>query len=288
VISRAGVLFMRALAPLPLPLVRALGTALGWLLHLLVVPRKRVALRNLELCFPQWTARERRRAVRRHFVLFAQAWLDRSWLWHAPADVTRRRLVLTGAVRELAGSEPTLIFAPHFVGMDAGWTALTQQVPRRFVGIYTRQANRVVDEWMLAGRHRFESATPFGRADGVRGLVAALKRGEVMYLLPDMNFGAEESIFVPFYGIPAATVPSLSRFARLGHAKVVPVVTRLTASGYEVRVHASWPGFPSRDLRADTAAMNERLQGYIGTMPEQYYWVHKRFKSRPPGEPPLY
>ena len=287
-ISSLGVAFMRAIAPLPLPWVRALGGALGWVLYFLVVPRRRVALRNLELCFPDWSDAQRRRIVHRHFVLFAQAWLDRAWLWHAKPEVTRRRIVLTGAVRELAGTDATLIFAPHFVGMDAGWTAITQQVPRRFVGIYTRQANPVVDEWMLAGRHRFESATPFGRADGVRGLVAALKRGEVMYLLPDMNFGPEESVFVPFYGIPAATVPSLSRFARLGRAKVVPVVTRLTRTGYEVHVHEAWAGFPSDDAVADTALMNERLQGYIATMPEQYYWVHKRFKTRPPGEPGLY
>jgi KDO2-lipid IV(A) lauroyltransferase len=220
--------------------------------------------------------------------LFAQAWLDRSWLWHGTAEVTRRRLVLTGSLRELAGREPTLVFAPHFVGMDAGWTALTQQVPRKFVGIYTQQANRVVDRWMLAGRHRFESATPFGRADGVRGLVAALRRGEVMYLLPDMNFGPEESIFVPFYGVPAATVPSLPRFARLGGAKVVPVVTRLTPAGYEVQVHDAWAGYPTDDLAADTLTMNQRLQAFIDAMPEQYWWLHKRFKTRPPGEPPVY
>jgi KDO2-lipid IV(A) lauroyltransferase len=279
---------MRAIAPLPLPVVRALGAALGWLLFFLVVPRRRVALRNLQLCFPAWSAARRRQVVHRHFVLFAQAWLDRAWLWHADPEVTRRRIALTGAVGELAGSGATLIFAPHFVGMDAGWTAITQQVPRRFVGIYTRQANSVVDEWMLAGRHRFESATPFGRADGVRGLVAALKRGEVMYLLPDMNFGPEESVFVPFYGIAAATVPSLSRFARLGRAKVVPVVTRLTPGGYEVQVHEAWANFPTDDAVADTARMNEQLQGYIDAMPEQYYWVHKRFKTRPPGEPGLY
>jgi KDO2-lipid IV(A) lauroyltransferase len=109
-----------------------------------------------------------------------------------------------------------------------------------------------------------------------------------MYLLPDMNFGPEESIFVPFYGVPAATVPSLSRFARLARAKVVPLVCRLTPAGYELRLLEAWAGFPSEDLVADTALMNERLQGYIDAMPAQYYWVHKRFKTRPPGEPGVY
>jgi len=287
-ISHLGILFMRALAPLPLPLLRALGVALGWFLHLVIVPRRRVVQANLRACFPGWSEARRRQVTHRLFVLFAQAWLDRAWLWHGAPATVRRRITLTGAVHELDGEAPTLLFAPHFVGMDAGWTALTQQVPRRFVGIYTRQANPVVDAWVLKGRHRFGRCRPFGRADGVRGLVSALRDGEVMYLLPDMNFGPEESIFVPFYGIPAATVPSLSRFARLGGARVVPIVTRLTPHGYEVQVLEAWKDFPTKDLEADTALMNRRLEAWIDTMPEQYYWVHKRFKTRPPGQPSIY
>jgi KDO2-lipid IV(A) lauroyltransferase len=240
------------------------------------------------LCFPQWTPRQRRALVPRIFVKVAQAWLDRSWLWHGKPELTRRRLQLTGAVGELEGSQPAVIFAPHFVGMDAGWTALTQQLPREFIGIYTNQANKVLDEWILASRQRFGSGRPFARADGVKAIVSALREGAPLYLLPDMNFGPEESIFVPFYGVPAATVPSLSRFARLGRAKVVPLVTRLTRDGYEIRVLPAWKDFPSDDVTADTALMNERLQGYIDAVPDQYYWVHKRFKTRPPGMPPVY
>jgi len=288
VISNLGILFMKLIAPLPLPVVRAGGWLLGWVLYVLVFPRRRVVQRNLALCYPQLTPAQRGGLTRQVFIRFAQAWLDRSWIWHGAPEVTRRRLVLTGALRELAGSDPTVVFAPHFVGMDAGWTALTQQVPRRFVGIYTQQTNKVLDAWILQGRNRFTAGRPFGRAEGVHAIAGALRRGEVMYLLPDMNFGPEESIFVPFYGLQAATVPSLSRFARLGKAKVVPVVTRMTPGGYEVEVKQAWAGFPSRDLQADTALMNERLQGYIDTMPDQYYWVHKRFKTRPAGEPGVY
>jgi KDO2-lipid IV(A) lauroyltransferase len=287
-ISRAGIQFMRLLARLPLSWVRALGRALGVFLYWVIWPRRHVVEANLRTCFPQWSEAERKRATREVFIHVAQAWLDRGWLWHGDPQVTRRRLVLTGAVRELAGTEPTLVFAPHFVGMDAGWTALTQQVARRFVGIYTKQSNAILDAWILQGRHRFGQSRPFGREQGVRGLVSALRDGEVMYLLPDMNFGPEESIFVPFYGVSAATVPSLSRFARLGRAKVVPVITRLTPGGYEVRVLEAWAGFPTADVAADTARMNERLQEWIDTMPAQYYWVHKRFKTRPPGAPPVY
>jgi KDO2-lipid IV(A) lauroyltransferase len=288
VISHLGILFMKAIAPLPLPWVRAMGAALGWVLYYLVASRRKVVRVNLRLCFPQWSDARRREVEKLVFVRFAQAWLDRAWLWHGSPETTRRRLLVAGAVRELAGVEPTIVFAPHFVGMDAGVTALSQQVPRRLIGIYTHQSNKVLDAWILRGRHRFGNARPLRRSDGVRELVAALRHGDLMYLLPDMNFGPEESIFVPFYGVQAATVPSLSRFARLGRAKVVPVITRMTPAGYEVRVHDAWAGFPSGDVQADTARMNQQLQAYIDTMPEQYYWVHKRFKTRPAGEPPVY
>jgi Kdo2-lipid IVA lauroyltransferase/acyltransferase len=286
--SRLGVWFMRGIAHLPLPWVRALGRMLGLLLYVVIVPRRHVVATNLRLCFPEWSAARRRRVARATFVHVAQSFLDRAWLWHADPQVVRSRLAITGALDELAGSEPTILFAPHFVGLDAGVTALTLQLPRGVVGIYTRQSNKVVDEWVLQGRHRFGRARPMSRSDGVRELIAALRGGDLMYLLPDMNFGPEESIFVPFYGVPAATVPSLSRFARLGRAKVVPLLAQLTAFGYEIRVLPAWRDFPSGDVTADTALMNERLQGYIDQMPDQYYWVHKRFKSRPPGEPSVY
>jgi Kdo2-lipid IVA lauroyltransferase/acyltransferase len=288
VISHAGVWFMRMLAPMPLRGVRVLGHALGVFLFWVVWPRRKVVQVNLRLCFPHWSADQRNRVAREVFVNVAQSFLDRGWLWHADPQVVQRRVVLTGALDQLAGNDPTIVFAPHFVGLDAGVTGLTQQVARRFIGIYTRQSNPVVDAWVLQGRHRFGDARPRSRADGVREIVSALRAGDVMYLLPDMNFGPEDSIFVPFYGVAAATVPSLSRFARLGRAKVVPVVTRMTRDGYEVQVLPAWDDFPSDDVQADTALMNVRLQKYIDDMPGQYYWVHKRFKTRPPGAPPVY
>jgi len=286
--TRGGILFMQVLAALPLPVVRAKGVALGWLLYLLAVPRRRVVQANLLLCFPERSDRERRALTVQTFVFFAQAWLDRSWLWHGHPDKLRQRLRLTGALSELDGEQPTVLFAPHFVGLDAGWAALTQQVPRSFTTIYTDQANKLMDRWILRGRRRFSNARLFGRVEGVQPVISALRAGQPLYLLPDMNFGPEESVFVPFYGVPAATVPSLSRFARLGRAKVVPVVTRMTATGYEVEVVPAWADVPSADAVADTALMNARLETYINTMPAQYYWVHKRFKTRPEGEPSLY
>jgi KDO2-lipid IV(A) lauroyltransferase len=276
--------FMALIGRLPLPWLRALGALLGWLLYWLVPSRRRVVHTNLALCFPHWSSADLKQHTRNTFVYFAQSWLDRGWLWHAAPAITQQRLRLTGAVHELQGTEPTVIFAPHFVGLDAGWTALTQQIPRVFNTIYTDQANAQSDAWILQGRRRYGAAGLYGRVEGVKPLIAGLRAGQPLYLLPDMNFGPEESVFVPFYGVLAATVPSLSRFARLGRAKVVPVISRMTAEGYTIEVLPAWQDFPTQDAEADTALMNARLQTYIDTMPAQYYWVHKRFKDRPPGQ----
>lgn len=286
--NRLGVMFMHVLAALPLAWVRALGWMLGQALHLVAARRRRIARTNWGLCFPEHSTAERNRAVRRHFVYFAQAWMDRSWLWEASDATIRRRLKLTGDLQALAGNEPTVLFAPHFVGMDAGWTALTAHVERRFCGIYAEQLNADVDRWMSKGRQRFGAPHIVAMRQGLKPLVAALRQGLPLYLLPDMDYGTRDSVFVPFFGVQTATITSLSRFARMARARVVPVVSRLTKEGYEVTVHAPWPNYPTGDVEADTAMMNTHLEGFIRATPEQYYWVHKRFKTRPDGEPSFY
>jgi KDO2-lipid IV(A) lauroyltransferase len=209
-------------------------------------------------------------------------------LWHAPEAVLRCRLHLSDPDGVLAQATPTVLFAPHFVGLDAGWTRLALEPRLRLQTIYTQQSNPDVDSWVRAGRARLGQVTLYQRVDGVKRLIKSMRDGVWLYLLPDMNFGAEESIFVPFYGVPAATVPSLPRFATLAQARVVPIVTAMTPQGYEVRVLPAWRDYPTDDVHADTALMNRRLQDWIDAWPEQYFWVHQRFKSRPPGEPSVY
>jgi Kdo2-lipid IVA lauroyltransferase/acyltransferase len=286
--SRLGLAVMRLLRFLPLSWVRALGWALGHLLHAVAAPRRRIARTNWALCFPQLDESERHRAVRQHFIVFAQAWLDRSWLWEGQPDLVRRRVKLVGDLAALDGSAPTVLFAPHFVGMDAGWTGLTLHLERKCCGLYAEQSNPEVDRWMAQGRQRFGQPHIVAQRQGLKPLIAALRSGEPLYLLPDMDYGARDSVFVPFFGVSAATISSLPRFARLSGAKVVPIVTRLTREGYEIEVMSPWQNYPSQDMVADTALMNQRLEALIATMPEQYYWVHKRFKTRPAGEASLY
>jgi len=280
--------FMRLLAILPLSWVRALGWLLGSLLFYVIRSRRRVAEINLTLCFPEHSRQQIRWLARQNFIYFMKALLDRGWLWHGSAAVTLRRLKITGAVELLQNDEPVVLFVPHFVGLDAGNTAFTQQIPRKLITIYTNQSNKTVDAWILKRRARFGNIRLFGRVAGVKDIITALRSGEMLGILPDMGFGPEESIVVPFYGIPTYTVPSLHRFSRLGKAKLVPVLNRMTDDGYEVQVLPAWPNFPSNSAEADTALMNKELENYIKTMPAQYFWVHKRFKDRPPGEKSVY
>ncbi|AVP58725.1 lysophospholipid acyltransferase family protein [Pulveribacter suum] len=288
-LSRLGVGLMGLLARLPLPLLRALGACIGRALFVLAVPRRRVALRNLQLCFPEVAQAQRRAWARESFVLFCQTFLDRSWLWSAPESVVRSRLQLVGAISELAGDTPTIIFAPHFYGMDAGGLALLMQAPRPSTSIFATHPNPVLDAWFMAGRQRFGNVRMLNRTAGVKPIISCLRQGGMLYLLPDMDYGPQDSVFVPFFGVPdVATIPSLSRFARLGRAKVLALYSRMTPQGYVAELTPAWEHFPTDDPVADTARMNRELEAAIRTMPAQYYWVHRRFKTRPEGQPPLY
>ncbi|GAA6143341.1 lipid A biosynthesis acyltransferase [Hydrogenophaga sp. 5NK40-0174] len=282
--SRLGVWLMQALSGLPLPMLRAMGLVLGILAYGLAARRRHIASTNWALCFPDQSAAQRRRAIRRHFIYFTQAWLDRSWLWQGKADLVRSRLTFVDQAGVLEGHQPAVLFAPHFVGMDAGWIALTAHGKRRFCGMYAKQPNPDVDHWMAQGRRRFGDPHIVAKKAGLKPLVSAVRAGEPLYVLPDMDYGRRDSIFVPFFGHLAATVPSLTRFAKMGRAPVVPVVARMTPQGYEVTALPAWPDVPGDEVSVDTALMNRRLEEYIRQMPEQYYWVHKRFKTRPAGE----
>lgn len=287
-ISQLGLKLFQLLGFLPLPVLRAMGLWLGVVLYMGAKWRRHVVLQNLRVCFSEKTEAQRKTIAKQAFIYFAQAWFDRSWLWHRSASCIRERVGFTGAVDELHADVPTVIFAPHFVGLDVGWTLLTLSIPKHFITIFTPQSNPVAGAWMTRGRSRFGQVQLLQREDGVKTIVSSLRNNAWLYLLPDMNFGPEESIFVPFFGEPAATVPSLSRFAKLGRARVLPVVTRMTSSGYEVEVLKAWGDFPTVDAQADTALMNQRLETYIQEMPAQYFWVHKRFKTRPEGAKLIY
>ena len=154
------------------------------------------------------------------------------------------------------------------------------------VTIYAPQRNAVFERVFYKGRRRFGNQLMLTRQDGARATVKAMKSGRPFYYLPDLNYRRRDSIFVPFFGIQTATITGLSRLSKAAGAAVVPCVTRMLPDnqGYRVEIGDPWTDFPTEDVVADTARMNAWIESVIRTMPEQYFWVHRRFKTRPRGE----
>jgi len=282
------ILFMRLIAYLPLPILRTLGGVLGMILYAFARRRRAVVQANLAACFGHLDIAQRNAVARRHFRLFAQALLDRSWLWHAPVALLRKRIRVEGTLAELDNPGPLIFLAPHMVGLDVGGVVLTELQQITTACIYVPLTNAWAEQWMVQGRNRSGKVHSIARKDGPQPVLRGLRKGIRLHLSPDMDFGAEGALWVPFYGVPAATVPALSRFAKLGRARVCTLVSRLVPGGYEVRLGAAWPDFPTDDLQADTLRMNRKIEAFIDPDPAQYYWVHKRFKTRPPGMAPFY
>lgn len=279
--------FLWLLHWLPLPVLRAIGGALGALLYAVGRERRKVALTNLRLCFPEKTEAEREDLARRHFIAFSRAVLDRTLGWWASKERLERIIRIHGAehLNDPEG-KPSILLSPHFVGLDAGATRISMYITG--CSVYSNQKNPVFNKLLYDGRKRFNPTVLFSRQEGMRGIIKAMKAGHQFYYLPDMDFGPKESIFVPFFGVQAATIPGVARLVRLTGARVVACITRQVADGYEVEVMPPWQDFPGASVEADTEYVNRFIESQVLRMPEQYFWLHKRFKTRPPGEQRFY
>ena len=273
---------------LPSRALAAIGAAAGAALFWLIPERRRVTRTNLAMCFPAMAEAERERLARAHFRVFVRSFVDRAVLWWGPAERLRELVEVRDVenLRAAAAAGPVVIFAPHFAGLDAGGIRLSQDF--RMVSMYSRQKDRRVDRVLYRGRARF-GAELVSRQEGIRKALRAMRSGAIFYYLPDLDFGPKSALFVPFFGVPAATVPGLSYIARITGARVVPCVTRMLRDGrYVARLYPAWSDFPGGDDAADTRRMNAFIEERVLEMPEQYHWLHKRFKTRPPGEPRFY
>jgi KDO2-lipid IV(A) lauroyltransferase len=287
--TRLGLGVIWLLHWLPLSVLAALGRAAGRLLYLLAGERRRVVLTNLRLCFPELSDDERVRLARNHFAVFARSLLEHGILWWGSRERVLRMIRVDGLEHwQAVANRPVIFLAPHFVGLDMGGIRIGAEY--RVVSVYSKQKNPAFDAVLYHGRTRFVMPDLYSRQDGIRPVAKAIKKGLPFYYLPDMDFGERDSIFVLFFGVPAATITGLSRIAALTGAVVVPAVTTQLpgGEGYVLRFHPAWDNFPSGDLAADTRLMNAFIEDRVREMPEQYYWLHKRFKTRPAGEPRFY
>lgn len=281
----------RLLALLPFRWQAGLGQGLGRFGYRFARDRRDVARINLRICLPELTDAAREDLLREHFGWLGQAAVCQALSWAAPVDRLRRIVRIRNRAfidRCIADKRPVIVLVPHFLGLELGGTAFTAMVhPGMYM--YQRIRSPVIDATIKHGRTRFGSI-PVERHDDLRGLVREMKRGTPFFYLPDQDPGRRRGLFVPFCGVPAATVPTLGRIARLAGAVVIPTFARFLprGDGLELIFDSPIEPFPSGDPEADTARMNRVIEDRLRDMPAQYFWVHRRFKTRPDGEESLY
>jgi Kdo2-lipid IVA lauroyltransferase/acyltransferase len=288
-LTRLGVFVLWLVHFLPFRVLVGLGNTLGLILFVMGQKRRQIGLINLRLCFPEMAESQREKLVREHFKMFTRALIERTILWWSSAARINSLIRVEGLQHfEALQDTPAIILTPHFVGLDVAGQWVAQH--RDVVSMYSNQKSLYLTRLLLEKRSRFGKQGLYSRQQGLRPILKALRAGKSFFYLPDQDQGIREGFFVPFFGVPAATMTTVTRLAQVTGAKVVPCVTRLLpgAEGYVLTFYPAWENFPSGDDFADTRRMNEFIEQRVMEIPEQYFWLHKRFKTRPEGEPSVY
>ncbi|REE20657.1 KDO2-lipid IV(A) lauroyltransferase [Paraburkholderia sp. BL27I4N3] len=288
--AKLAIALLKLFALLPYGLTARIGDGLGWLLYQIPSRRKRIVHINLKLCFPEWSDERRDDVAQKHFRHAIRSYLERSVQWFGSAKKLEKLIQLDSAI-DLTDPNlpPTLFLGFHFVGIEAGSIFLNYSLKRQCGSLYQPMSNPELEEVAKAARARF-GADMASRADSARVVLRWLRERKPVMLGADMDYGARNSTFVPFFGVPTCTLTAVGRLAKVGHAQVVPFIGEVLPNykGYRLKVFKPWENYPTGDDDADARRMNAFLEEQIPLMPEQYYWVHKRFKTRPPGQPSVY
>ena len=286
---RLGVFILWLIHFLPFGVIVFIGNSTGYLLYFLAAERRRVGAINLQLCFPHLSEIARKKLLREHFGMFTRGLIERSILWWGSAERINSLIRVEGVEHfEAIKYEPSILLTPHFVGMDAGGQWVAQHTDT--VCMYANQKNVYLTELLLNKRKRFGNQQLYSRQQGLRPILKGMRQGKPFIYPPDQDQGVKDGAFIPFFGVPAATMTSMSRIAQMTSAKVVPCITRLLPGnqGYVLTFYPAWDNYPGTDEIVDARRMNEFIEQRILEMPEQYFWLHKRFKTRPAGEQKFY
>ncbi|MVX55757.1 lysophospholipid acyltransferase family protein [Parasutterella muris] len=267
----------------------ALADFLGTVTWYVLARRRHIALTNLRLCFPDWTEEKRTATAKQVFRNLVRAALDHSVLAKGSAEQVQAMVKFTGKEKflELCDEGPLIVVAPHFVGLDAGGIAINTF--RRGASLYQTQSNPIWDKWAYDARKRFSDPVLIPKSNSaMKQVIRVIREPLPFYYLPDMDHGERNSVFVPFFGVQAATLPMVSKLAKLTKAKVIWGIAETTDEGYIMHLSDPLENFPTDDPVADTERLNRELEQFILRHPDQYLWTHRRFKTRPQGEPPVY
>jgi KDO2-lipid IV(A) lauroyltransferase len=282
---------MLVMSWMPSRVLWVLGSCIGSIASWFPTPNRRFAERNIELCFPELTSHERQLLVKKHFRLSGFATLSLSVAWFAPPWRLEKFITIRdGHYLDTvhASGKHIILLAPHFIGLDMGGARLAADRSKKWLSMYRRSRDPLL-EYLFDRRSRFGPIL-VERMASLKLIIRAIRDGRIFYYLPDQDMGERASVFVPFFGHPAATVTILSRLAETTNAAVLPSITRILPNGrgYELRIYPPLENFPTADPAADAARMNKEIEKWVREMPEQYMWSYRRFKTRPNNEPSLY
>ncbi len=282
---------LRLILVFPYAWIIGLGNGLGWIVAHIPSDRQRVVLINLRLCFPQLSTKEIEALALQHWRLLGRSILERSRIWlGTPAQINE--MIQIDSEIELGDRKPRILVNPHFVGIEGGMAlcALAEKMDwPRGVTLYQKMKNPYFDQKIIEWRGRFGGRS-IPRQGHLIETVREIKKGNFVFIAPDIDLGIKDSVFVPFFGIQTNTITAISRLAKLSGAEVCIMQTTLNAdrSGYICHIGKPLDAFPSQDEVADTARLNQYFEDAVRLRPAEYYWVHKRFKNRPAGEAKIY
>jgi KDO2-lipid IV(A) lauroyltransferase len=289
ILTHLALLPARLLGHLPLRVSRRLMRSLAPLIERLMGRRRRIVDRNLELCFPDWDP-DRRRVVRRtHFQQLAEAVAETAFCWCHRGPLDERYGSVQGLEhleRARSGGRGVLLITGHTTCLEMGGRLFAEKVDVR--GVYRRLRNPVLNDFQNTGRGRYSPGMIERRE--LKSMIRHLRKGEVVWYAPDQDFGPERSHFVPFFGLMTATLRGPLELARMGRASVLPMfpIKDPESGRVTVRLLPAFENFPSHDPAADLLRYNAFLEEQILRQPAQYWWLHRRFKSVPEGEPIRY
>ena len=273
---------MWSAARLPWPLQRALGHVLGWLARMLIPARRRAARINIALCFPELDEAARERLLRAHFRDVGIGLFEFARAWWGSAEPMRRTVTIEGLehVREVQAQKRGVLFVSgHFMTLELCGRLMCDHIP--LAGMYRRLRSPVLEWAVKRGRLRYACAMYSN--DEIRPAMRHLKQGGFLWYAPDQDMRGKDTVFAPFFGVPAATITATHQFARLSGCAVVPFFHRREGADYILRVGAPLAEFPSSDATQDSTRVNAQIEAMVREAPSQYLWIHRRFKRRPSG-----
>ncbi len=293
-------------AYLPLKILRGMGWLLGTFAYYFNKKRRHITACNIRIAFPKLTKKANAALIKKHLQYMGMSLLDRVWLWFAPLSTVNQRLILTGfehlpstthtITADTVKSQGVILLVPHFIGLEAAGPAWISECQKRglpvpeFITIFQAQKTSWQDALYRYGRGRFSDILQFTRQDGIRPVIKGMRQGRHFYCLPDNDHGEKDAVFVPFFGVLAATLTVLPKLSHLIQTPIVPLIARMTPQGYCIEVQPQWSVMSSspNDLTAELSRVNTAIEHWVRSMPEQYLFSHRRYKTRPNGHSSMY